>query len=142
MFLSFFRKMTQIKKTIRNFRYFFFWNPWVSIFVAFSEEQKPWKKRPLQKGVKKAVYCSIYQRWLWDGILSGSQFPGIRDSFSPKNPEGIIPGIFQDWDPTLFVKNPMGFSIPGIWISFRGIGVSHEKATSGIYNYKSGITFP
>ena len=49
-------------------------------------------------------------------------------------PFSKIPGNSRDWDPTLFGKNPMGFKIPGIGIFFRGIGISHEKATSAYYH--------
>ena len=59
------------------------------------------------------------------------EFLGFFWEFPKSQGFSKIPGIFREWDPTLFGKNPMGFKIPGIGIFFRGIGNSHEKATSG-----------
>ena len=38
-----------------------------------------------------------------------------------------IPGIFRDWDPTLFGKNPMEFKIPGLEFFFVGLGFPTKK---------------
>ena len=78
----------------------------------------------------------------WDFL--GSQFPNPGDlGFFPQkipkakshmitNPRDWdfltkIPGIFRDWDTTLFGKNPMGFKIPGIGIFFVELGFPTKK---------------
>ena len=57
------------------------------------------------------------QRWLWDGIFLGSQFPnpksrGFGIFFPPKNPEAKIP------------KNPKS---PGLGFFFVGLGIPTKK---------------
>ena len=67
------------KDIIRNFRHFFFWNPWVSLFIfAFSDEQKSCKKRSLQrrganKGLPLYTCISVFlTRPSFGGMLSGN----------------------------------------------------------------------
>ena len=51
-----------------------------------------------------------------------------------------IPGIYRDWDLKPFDENPMEFKIPEMKIYFSWVVISHEKATSGLFDISDNIT--
>ena len=99
--------------------------------------------RQLVKSLQGSFGISSNSKRSWDFQALGNfffifgyfldffSFLGFFWEFPKSRGFSKIPGNSQDWDPTLFGKNPMGFKIPGIGIFFHGIGNSHEKATSG-----------